>query len=89
MGKGEWGSESDLDAFKEAVEKQGKQYLESVMVGDIDTWIDCWDEDGVQMPSNAPARVGKQSIYEGNRRSFELGIKDFTVNSGWNLKLIH
>ena len=30
--------------------------------GDYENWIALWDENGVDMPADAPARVGKQAI---------------------------
>ena len=38
------------------------EYSVSLKAGDADSWIQLWAEDGVQLPPNAPAKVGKAAI---------------------------
>lgn len=47
------------------------EYAETARAGDLDRWLSLWAEDGVQMPANAPTRVGKDQIRAGMREAFE------------------
>jgi ketosteroid isomerase-like protein len=46
-------------------------YAASMIAGDMDRWIAAWDEEGVQMPPDTPARSGKQAILE----SMKIGLQ--------------
>ena len=48
----------------EAVPEILQSYVETLMAGDADRWIQSWTEDGVQMPPDSPMNVGRQVIYE-------------------------
>lgn len=48
--------EADITKIKEGL----KQYAEAVNSGDFESWISLWDNDGVQMPPNAPPIEGKE-----------------------------
>jgi ketosteroid isomerase-like protein len=59
--------EADIFKIKEGL----KQYVETVNSGDFEGWISLWDNDGVQMPPNAPPIEGKEKIMEENKSGFE------------------
>lgn len=40
--------------------------------GDMERWIGLWVDDGIQMPPNAPRRVGKMEIQRGMQSQFDL-----------------
>ncbi|HEU4682596.1 MAG TPA: nuclear transport factor 2 family protein, partial [Gemmatimonadales bacterium] len=47
--------------------------------GDIDRWVALWTEDGIQMPPDEPAVVGKERIRARNQHvldqfTFDIGI---------------
>ncbi|MEM1187946.1 MAG: DUF4440 domain-containing protein [Pseudomonadota bacterium] len=41
-----------------------KDYAAKANAGDLEGWLSLWCEDGVQMPNDAPARIGIGSIRE-------------------------
>ncbi len=55
----------------EAVPEILQTYVETLMAGDPDRWIQTWTEDGVQMPPGAPMNIGKEMIYESMSAWFE------------------
>ncbi len=57
--------------FEAAVLDTWKTYSEAVNAGDTDLWISLWDENGIQMPPDAPARKGKQVIEEAMRGAYQ------------------
>ena len=57
----------DTSAIKEIM----NQYAIGVNKGDFDLWISLWADDGVQMPPDAPVRVGKEKIREGMKPAFD------------------
>jgi ketosteroid isomerase-like protein len=59
--------EADITKIKDGL----KQYADAVNSGDFEIWISLWDNDGVQMPPNAPPIEGKEKIMEGNKSDFE------------------
>jgi uncharacterized protein (TIGR02246 family) len=40
--------------------------------GDMQRWLALWVDDGIQMPPNAPRRVGKAEIQRGMQSQFDL-----------------
>lgn len=46
---------ADVAAIRQVLAR----YAASVSAGDFDAWLSLWADDGVQMPNDAPARVGK------------------------------
>jgi uncharacterized protein (TIGR02246 family) len=40
--------------------------------GDMERWLALWVDDGIQMPPDAPRRVGKAEIRRGMRSQFDL-----------------
>lgn len=56
-----------------------KNYSTSLNAGDMDRWVALWTDDGVQMPPDEPAVVGKERIQARNQRgadrfTFDIGI---------------
>ena len=47
--------ETDIAAIKNLV----NQYGATINAGDLDLWISLWVDNGIQMPPNAPAVIGK------------------------------
>jgi uncharacterized protein (TIGR02246 family) len=52
--------------------KLWKVYSVAVTAGDMERWISLWIEAGVQMPPEAPRRVGKETIRLGMQPQFDL-----------------
>ena len=70
---------SDIIAFKETL----KQYAAACNAGDFDHWISLWADNGVQMPADHPAAIGKERIRETMKPLFDqftlkIDIKDIT-----------
>lgn len=59
--------EADIGAIKDVLER----YALGCNSGDFDRWISLWTADGVQMPPDAPARVGKEQIREAMKPAFD------------------
>lgn len=68
--------ENDITELKAMLD----QYSELVNAGDLDSWISIWEEDGVQMQPDTPARVGIECIKEGMRPFFEEMTIDVTFS---------
>jgi len=69
------GRKSDITAIKEML----NQYAASVNTGDFDLWMSLWTDDGVQMPPDTPARIGKEQIREGMKLAFEQMNLDIAI----------
>jgi len=52
------GVEADITAIK----KIFKQYTSAAETGDLDLWISLWIANGIQMPPDTPAKIGKEQI---------------------------
>lgn len=64
-----------------------KEYTESLNSGDIERWLALWTEDGVQMPPDEAAIVGKDKIRARNEAvldkfTFDIGITNQEVEAG-------
>ena len=64
-----------------------KEYTESLNSGDIERWLALWTEDGVQMPPDEAAIVGKDNIRARNeavldRFTLDIGITNNEVETG-------
>jgi len=57
------------------------QYAIAVNTGDFDLWISLWADDGVQMPPDTPARIGKEQIREAMKPGFDQMNLDITIHS--------
>ena len=53
-----------------------RRYAASLNAGDISRWMELWTDDGVQMPPDEPAVVGKEQIRGRNRAVLD----QFTFN---------
>ena len=69
--------EADIAAIKEIV----SQYMFSCNAGDFDLFISLWSNEGIQMPNDTPARIGKAQIIEAMKPSFRDFIMDIYINS--------
>jgi uncharacterized protein (TIGR02246 family) len=70
------------DEFARAVDENYAQYSASINAGDADSWIELWDDGGVQMPPGTPAKVGKATILERRRAGSETyDYKDFVIKN--------
>jgi uncharacterized protein (TIGR02246 family) len=49
--------------------------------GDWDRWISLWADGGVQMPPDAPARIGKEQIRAGMKPLFDQLDLDIVIHS--------
>jgi uncharacterized protein (TIGR02246 family) len=47
------------------------RYATTCNSGDFAGWISLWDDEGIQMPPDAPHRVGKEAIREGMQEMFD------------------
>ena len=69
--------ERDVEAVKEVLNK----YAEFCNAGDFQSWMSLWADDGVQMPPDAPTKVGKDQIREAMKpifHQFDLKIEIHT-----------
>jgi uncharacterized protein (TIGR02246 family) len=53
-----------------------KEYTASLNAGDVERWAALWSEEGVQLPPDEPAVVGKQGI----RDRMRAGLDRFTFD---------
>ena len=68
--------ENDITAIKEVL----NQYAVGCNTGDFDLWISLWADDGVQMPPDTPARIGKEQIGEAAKPAFDKMNRDMTIH---------
>ncbi len=69
--------ETDIAAIKDLV----NQYGATVNAGDLDLWISLWADNGIQMPPNAPAVIGKEQIRAENESMFAEFILKMVVTN--------
>ena len=69
--------EADIAAIKEII----NQYQVACNTGDFDLWISLWADDGIQMPPDTPAIIGKEQIREGNKPAFDQMNLDIAITS--------
>ncbi|MCW4048874.1 MAG: SgcJ/EcaC family oxidoreductase [Candidatus Bathyarchaeota archaeon] len=79
---------SDIAAVKEML----KNYAKGCNTGDFEFWISLWADDGVQMPPDAPTRIGREQIREGMKPIFdqfdmkiEIDIAEAKVHGDYGL----
>lgn len=76
---------SDIKAIRELV----RQRVHSGNSGDVNAWVDCFTDDAIIMPANAPAVVGKKAIeewergFKGFRPQVEMNIDEVVVRGDW------
>ena len=71
----------DIDADIAAIKEMGNQYAVAINTGDFELWISLWADDGVQMPPETLARIGKEQIREAMTPVFEQMTLDITITS--------
>ena len=78
------------ESVMDAINQIWKEYASSFSEGDIDRWMSLWTDDGVQMPPEAPANVGKEKIRAANKETldhfaFDMRItnEEIQVAGGW------
>ncbi len=59
--------EAKLDTATAAINDIWTEYSSSLNAGDIDRWLSLWTDNGVQMPPNEPAVIGKNQILVRNK----------------------
>jgi uncharacterized protein (TIGR02246 family) len=69
--------EADITAIKEMLNR----YALITNAGDWDRWISLWADDGVQMPPDDPARIGKEQIRAGMKPLFDQLNLDIVIHS--------
>jgi len=76
------GGGADAAAFEAAVLETWEAYSATVNAGDVEGWIALWDNEGVQMPPNAPAVRGKPAIREAFSNALKLvDFEEFTIGN--------
>jgi uncharacterized protein (TIGR02246 family) len=71
----------DVEADIAAIEDLVNQYGAAVNAGDLDLWISLWTDNGIQMPPNAPAVIGKEQIRAANESMFAEFILEMVVTN--------
>jgi uncharacterized protein (TIGR02246 family) len=71
-------------------EKMWQEFAASLEAGDLDRWLAMWTDDGVQMPPDEPAAVGKDRIRARmapalDRFKFDMEINNEEVQSAGDL----
>jgi uncharacterized protein (TIGR02246 family) len=69
-------TEADITAIKGMLD----QYAVGCNTGDFDLWISLWADDGVQMPPDTPARMGKEQIREAMKPAFDQMNLDIAIH---------
>jgi ketosteroid isomerase-like protein len=71
----------DQKAFRSAMEVADPAYAASMNAGDLNAYMANWDENGVQMPPDAPATEGKAAITAGMKGLFSaVAFSNFQIN---------
>ena len=68
--------EADITAIKEMLNR----YALITNAGDWDRWISLWADDGVQMPPDDAARIGKEQIRAGMKPLFDQLNLDIVIH---------
>jgi len=68
---------SEITAIKDML----TQYANGCNTGDFNLWISLWADNGVQMPPDTPARIGKEQIQEGMKPAFDQMNLDITIHN--------
>ena len=78
---GQQGVSVDVEADIAAIEDLVNEYGATVNAGDLDLWISLWADDGIQMPPNAPAVIGKEQIRANNESMFAEFVLEMVVTN--------
>jgi uncharacterized protein (TIGR02246 family) len=81
-----YGHEADLNA----IDRVREQHVAALNAGDADAWVAEFTDDGVQMPPNAPANIGKEAITAWSqgflshfRVQFALDVDEVRILDEW------
>jgi ketosteroid isomerase-like protein len=75
-------TEADVAAFEAVVLDTWVTWSATLDAGDVDGLIALWDDNGVQMPPNAPAIHGKPAIREAfSEILLSVDFEEFTINN--------
>ena len=72
----------NVEADISAISRIGDEYAATLKAADLDGWISLWTDDGVQMPNDAPAIIGKELIREDLKSAFDQFIfSEFNITT--------
>ncbi|MDH5450096.1 MAG: SgcJ/EcaC family oxidoreductase [Candidatus Bathyarchaeota archaeon] len=71
----------DIEADITAIKEIWNQYTSACGTGDLDRWISLWTDNGIQMPPDTPARIGKEEIREKMKPLFDQFIIKIPITS--------
>ena len=71
----------DVETDIVAIENLMNQYGAALNAGDLDLWISLWADNGIQMPPNAPAVIGKEQIRAKYESIFPVFIFNMVVTT--------
>ena len=81
---------SNPQADVEALNHVRAAHIAALNEGDVHAWVAAFTNDGVQMPPNAPANLGRESIRAWSqaflasfRVEFALAVDEVQVAGGW------
>ncbi len=75
------GIKVDVETDIAAIKDLANQYGEALNAGDLDLWISLWADNGIQMPPNAPAVIGKEQLRANNESMFTEFILKMVVTN--------
>jgi len=70
-----------MTSLKDAINEVWNTYASAITDGDMDRWITLWIDDGIQMPPDAPANVGKEKIQTFLQELMNLFQWKMTINN--------
>src|SRR6059036_2143619 len=80
------GTDDDIGA----IQRVREAHIASLNAGDADAWARLFTDDGVQMPPNAPANIGREMIrawanafLSAFRAAFALSVAEVRVAGDW------
>jgi uncharacterized protein (TIGR02246 family) len=83
-------ADRDTDVDIEAIQRVREAHVAALNAGDADRWVSLFTDDGVQMPPNAPANVGREPIRAWSRAflaafraTFALAVAEVRVIGDW------
>ena len=82
--------QSTHQAVVEALDQVRESHIAALNDGDVNAWVGAFTADGVQMPPNAPANLGRESIRAWSqaflapfRVQFALAVDEVQVAGDW------
>jgi uncharacterized protein (TIGR02246 family) len=80
----------DVAVDVEEIRRVREAHVAALNAGDADAWVSLFTDDGVQMPPNAPANVGRDMIQAWSRgflgafrAAFALAVAEVQVAGDW------